>query len=139
MSPVLKVLNTYKLTFLTIGVIMVLSLIKTEGMDTPSLLAFEGVDKVIHLLMYAGLTLIYLVEHSRLFSKKRDYRPVKIYSVIWIMALGGFLELAQPIIGGRTRDWQDFLANCSGVILVYFTYRLSLNFWRKPKDMSSMK
>jgi VanZ family protein len=114
-------------------IIMILSLIRTDGIKTPPMLAFEGADKVIHVLMYAGLTLVYLIEHSHLLSRERDYQRVKIYSITWIMAMGGLLELAQPIFGGRHKDWRDFLANCTGVILVYLTYRFVLKLILKKQ------
>ncbi len=124
MNTFFKTLNYYKFTLFTILVILVLSLMNTEDIKTPSLFSFRGSDKVIHMLMYAGLTLVYLTERSHLFSKSRSYKPVKLYSVLWIIALGGFIELIQPVLAGREKDWMDFLANCTGTLLVFITFPL---------------
>ncbi len=124
MATFLKTLNYYKFTLLTILVILLLSLMNTDDLKTPSIFSFRGADKIIHMMMYAGLTLVYLTERSHLFSRSRKYKPVKLYSILWIIALGGFIELIQPVMGGREKDWMDFLANCAGTLLVFITFPL---------------
>lgn len=124
MNRVLLNLYTFKFTALTILLILVLSLANTERIETPQLFMFKGADKLIHVMMYAGLTLVFLAERSHLFTKHKSYKPVKLYSVLWIFALGGIIEIIQPIMSGRDGDWIDFFANCGGSLLVYLTFPL---------------
>lgn len=80
---------------------------------------FEGVDKVIHGIMMAGMVGALCIDISLQRSRKGHYRPLRL-GLLLLLALGvsvfgGGIELAQSAMAmGRGADWMDFLADAVG-------------------------
>jgi hypothetical protein len=102
----LKFLKWWLLTgWLLVALVISLSLTPPPS-DLPG---FPGVDKLTHLAAYGMLTLwfgfIYL----------RGPRYVRLS--LGLIIMGGVLELIQGILGHRSMDHYDMLANASGVAI----------------------
>ncbi len=80
---------------------------------------FVGADKVVHAIMFGGLTFCILVDVWR---KKRFNQPSKIefvYATISSVLLGGLIELVQGAAGlGRDAEIMDFVADGLGAVAV---------------------
>lgn len=89
-------------------------------------LIFSGADKVIHFLMYAIVTSVYLLDRV----KHCNPREVNNSSLVWLtlaaIALGGIMEISQGLTGRRTSDIVDFVANTVGAIVAVTVARVWL-------------
>ncbi len=76
-------------------------------------------DKIQHIVGYASLSLPVLLKRPR-------------YTLFWvagIVALGGAIELLQPLVN-RHADWQDFVANCGGVVVAAIASQIMRALYR---------
>jgi VanZ family protein len=80
---------------------------------------FEYEDKLVHLLMYAGLTSILIFD----FRKKSKYDYVNKLKFVFVclifpVFLGGAVEILQPMyFAPRSAEWTDWLSDIIGVVL----------------------
>ena len=92
-----------------------------------------GLDKVVHLLMYATFTFLCLWGYRKQFiSNGMGYqrRALSLAVVIGI-AYGGITELMQEyLIPSRTGDWVDFAADTIGALVGVGIFHL---FYREKK------
>ena len=92
-----------------------------------------GIDKVVHVLMYATFAFLCIwgyrsqyVTHDDAYRK----RAVLLAAVISIL-YGGITELMQEfLVPSRTGDWFDFLADSVGTLLGISIFCI---FFRKKK------
>jgi VanZ family protein len=100
--PPLPVL--WKASFWTLVLITLwLSLVPVE--QVPS--AFHFWDKAQHALGFAGLAWLGLMAY-----------PKHIHRLLLgLMLLGAFIEVAQWLTGWRQGDWQDWVADCVGLVM----------------------
>ena len=89
-----------------------------------------GIDKVVHLLMYAGFAFACLWGYRKQFvSNGSAYRKKAILLALVIsIAYGGLTEIMQEyLVPKRTGDWLDFLADSIGtgigVLIFYLFFR----------------
>jgi VanZ family protein len=86
---------------------------------------FENEDKLVHLLMYAGLT-GFLIFDFRRFAKTTD---MSIVGFIFIclafpVFLGGAVEILQPMyFAPRTAEWFDWFSDIAGVLTGWLSMR----------------
>jgi VanZ family protein len=85
----------------------------------------EGLDKIVHMIMYAAFAIILSLEASRS-NRYRYYLQAILFPILY----GGLMELLQHFFPPRTTDFFDFLANTVGVLLGYLATQL---FLRKKK------
>ncbi|NPA36490.1 MAG: hypothetical protein GXO47_06540 [Chlorobi bacterium] len=116
----MKLLKYYNKTIILTLIILFLSLARFDNIAHE--LKFEYEDKVIHFLMYFGITVVFLFEHYIIKSRisKKDL-IINIYPIF----LGGIIEIIQAkFTTTRTGDWYDFLADISGIIIanILFPY-----------------
>ena len=86
---------------------------------------FENEDKLIHFLMYFGVSIAFLFEHY-IKSSKTDtgFFLFNLYPIL----LGGFIEIMQSVLTNyRSGDWHDFLADVFGVIFANIMFFLIKN------------
>lgn len=78
----------------------------------------ENEDKLVHLLMYGGLSFSLLLDLlTHLKSKFKSWHLLLI-GMLFPMLLGGMLEFFQPLyFAPRTGSWGDVAANSTGVML----------------------
>ncbi len=94
----------------------------------------ENEDKLVHLLMYAGLSFILMFDF--LTHQKPKYRLLLfvLIGMIFPILMGGILEIIQSIyFAPRSGSWGDFSANSLGVIISYtIVYQLKKGKLTKP-------
>ena len=115
MSLILGYLKRYPLSLITFGAIIYLSLFRpSDDMQLPML--FEHMDKVVHFIMYAGLSFIIWYEFFRSHSNKRS---IKMFLAIFLIPalFSGFMEYMQSkATDYRSGDIMDLLFNVLGII-----------------------
>ncbi len=87
-----------------------LSLVPSE--QVPS--AFHFWDKAQHALGFAGLAFLGLLAY-----------PGRLPRVMLGLALfGAGIEVVQGLTGWRQGDWQDWIADCAGLVIGYSVWRM---------------
>lgn len=90
-------------------------------MDLP---LFPGADKVVHALMFFGLTMTGVYD---LWRFKGYVKPLKRHVLLLSVAsiiVGIVVEILQYIMSmGRSFDLPDIAADCLGAIVVFVLYR----------------
>jgi VanZ family protein len=93
----------------------------TPKMDIPEI---EGLDKIVHFLMYAALS---FALSRDFYVQKTSFSSVKM--VMWAVVLpilyGGLIEVLQEnFFPPRSGDWYDWLADSLGVIVSFLLCRI---------------
>lgn len=104
------------ISIIYLGIIALLSLLPPN--DLPQIQLFEGVDKIIHILMYAGLAwLVCWMVYAE--KKQTRYYLTVLLSISW----GIVMELCQlKMPHGRSFELNDILSNCLGTLFGIFIY-----------------
>ena len=108
--------------------IIILILTGLPGSLFPRVKPVVGIDKVVHLLMYAGFAFACLWGYRKQFvSNGSAYRKKAIILALVIsIAYGGLTEIMQEyLVPKRTGDWMDFLADSIGTlfgVLVFYLF-----------------
>ena len=100
--------------------IVILILTGLPGSLFPRVKPTIGLDKVAHILMYAGFTFACLWGYRKQFvSNGLAYKKRAVLLAIVIsIAYGGLTEMIQEhIVPTRTGDWFDFVADSIGTVL----------------------
>jgi len=124
------IIKHYNKTILLSALTVILSLcnFNTEGRVEQ---IFPHVDKIIHFLMYFGITSTLLFE--RYFRTCRMGKNVFLMNLYPLM-LGGSLEIIQNLFTVyRSGDWYDFIADITGILAanVFFLLLKDVKFFRK--------
>lgn len=101
--------------------ILVLSFMNPPSM--PTVKELFSFDKVGHLMMYAGLTFMVLIETSVL-KRVKSRRPYFIgLAVVLPVAVGALTELLQTLLfAPRAAEWGDFFSDVAGVVLGWLLF-----------------
>jgi VanZ family protein len=109
-------IKRYPLSLLIIGVVTYLSFFRPPSID---LVKVVGLDKVVHICMYLGMSGMLWLEFLRV--HKKDNTPLWH---VWVGAsacpilFSGTVEILQATLTTyRGGDWLDFLANTTGVCI----------------------
>lgn len=139
MSLILGYLKRYPLSLLTFAAIVYLSLFRpSDDMQLPML--FEHMDKVVHFIMYAGLSFIIWYEFFRSHTKGMN---IKLFLAIFLIPalFSGLMEYMQSkATDYRSGDIMDLLFNVLGIIfsniicLTLFSYLLGKRKRRTNKE-----
>lgn len=107
---VIKVINQYKLSMIAVALLLFLSFSNAQTFDTPNFMMFEHADKVIHFLMYFGVTSALYIDFAWLSRKKAS---IVAFAIMVILAL--LTEVGQEqLTTTRSGDLYDFLINIAG-------------------------
>ena len=98
---------------------------------------FENEDKLIHLLMYAGLT-GFLIFDFRRYAKTTTISIVGfiLLCLLYPVILGGAVEILQPMyFAPRTAEWFDWFSDIAGVVtgwlsMRYITPKISRGYFK---------
>ena len=113
--------------------IVILILTGLPGSLFPRVKPALGIDKIVHLFMYAGFAFACLWGYRKQFvSNGLAYKKKAILLAAVIgVAYGGLTEIMQEyLVPKRTGDWYDFLADCIGTALGAIIFYL---FFRRKK------
>lgn len=103
-------MKKYKLSLLCVAVILVLSFMPIGEVEIPDLPFHIGPDKVVHFLMYGGLTFTILFERRWSFTW---------WAPAIAVVLGCLVEVGQEYLTTwRTGRWDDACANAIGAIVM---------------------
>ena len=103
------------------------------GSCLPHVKPVVGLDKVVHLLMYATFAFLCLWGYRKQFvSNGLAYqKKALLLAVVISIFYGGLTEMLQEyLVPGRTGDWFDFLADSIGTLLGVYVFLL---FYRQKK------
>jgi VanZ family protein len=110
--------------------IVILILTGIPGSCLPRVKPVVGLDKVVHLLMYAVFAFLCLWGYRKQFitNGKAYHKKALFLALVISIAYGGLTELMQEyFVPLRTGDWIDFLADIIGTLLgvtiFYLFYR----------------
>lgn len=112
--------------------------------ETPPAFRIPHFDKIVHMLMYFGLTGMLYVEYFKYSARytwkqavsflingrsPNGIKPAPIHITPYILlsgislAYGGLIEIIQENFSAfRTGDWQDFMADAAGVIFAFILF-----------------
>ena len=119
----------YPLSILVVAIICYLSFFTPPKTDMEEI---PNIDKLVHLCMYGGLTLVlwfeYLCRHTEI-----CWRRIVLLGIVFPVLMGGMIEILQATCtSNRSGDWLDFAANCAGVLLgCVFSYYVTRPFLRR--------
>jgi VanZ family protein len=109
----MKLLKYYNKTILLTILILFLSLANFESVGPQFRFRYE--DKVIHFLMYFGITIVYLFEH---YIESGHVNNKSFAINLYPLLLGGLIEIIQArFTSTRSGEWFDFFADLFGIII----------------------
>ena len=120
-------------TVITLGAILWLTLIPDPlGDDMPPL--FPGADKIVHAIMFGGLTVMMLFD----FQRKSEWRPtswhIALAAAFFSLLIGVGVEIAQLTMDlGRGFEYADMAADAAGAFLFAICWQLCQRFWLPEK------
>jgi len=123
----------FKYTLITAIAVITLSLISSSEFQQRRLWYFEGMDKVIHVCMYMTLSSLFFLERYWS-SKTTSANIIKHYNIIPLLlfgAMGGAIELLQPLVAARSCEVTDFLCNITGLILGFYLQILFIRILKR--------
>ena len=113
--------------------IIIMVLTGIPGSCLPHVKPIIGLDKVVHLFMYATFAFLCLWGYRKQFiSNGKTYqKKALLLAVVISIFYGGLTEILQEyLVPGRTGDWFDFLADSIGTLLGITIFYL---FYRRKK------
>ena len=117
----LRYIFQYKFSILLVVVIALLSLVPANNFPFTSVYRFPYIDKIVHILMYAPLGFVALLE-SRC---KLKCHGVYFFILLGILLTSVLIEVLQAtVIASRGAEWYDVLANFLGLVAGYLAFLL---------------
>lgn len=110
--------------------IIILVLTGLPGSCFPTVKPAIGIDKIAHVIMFAGFAFACLWGYREPYSKHdaRHNRKMCIRAALISIALGGLTEIMQETICfQRTGSWYDFLADTIGTALGILVFNFFFN------------
>lgn len=128
----MRVFRVYGMSIVLSLAILYVSIIRAVP-EVPQI-QFEGLDKVVHFLMYFALSGVVCFE---LYRQRYTFQEVKmrLWGLVYPIAYGGVIELLQEnFFPPRTGDWFDWLADALGALTAFFLAKWLLPKYVKPED-----
>lgn len=100
--------------------IIILILTGLPGSCFPKVKPALGIDKIVHIIMYAGFAFACIWGYRKTYSErnKTQRRKMILVTAHISIALGGLTEIMQETICyQRTGSWYDFIADAIGTTL----------------------
>lgn len=111
----------YWKSFIFIGCILYLSF--TNPSTFKGIPTFENEDKLVHFLLYFGLTCLLIFDFRQ--GKKNTRMSTLtcfLVCILFPIFLGGAVEILQPMyFAPRTAEWLDWFSDIGGVLLGWIT------------------
>jgi VanZ family protein len=112
----IKELKKYWISTTSISIILVLCFVKIA--PPPEMEIMTDFDKLVHLLMFMGVSGVVFFDNSRYLREKISFRSLLSGSFLFPLFLGGAIEILQDCLTDyRSGDWRDFLYDGIGVFL----------------------
>ena len=125
LPDMLRYVFQYKFSILLAIVIALLSLAPANSFPIDSIWDIPHIDKIVHILMYASLGFVALME-SRCSRKCRGLHLLILLAILLASAL---IEVLQAtVVLSRGAQWFDMLSNFIGLVAGYLAFRLIGNW-----------
>ena len=120
----LKILLHYWKSIIVIACILYLSFAPPSTFN--GVPTFENEDKLVHLLMYLGLTGILIFDFNRDTTQKTtNHFAFVLICLIFPIFLGGAVEILQPMyFAPRSAEWFDWFTDIAGVFIGWFVMKM---------------
>jgi len=129
----LRYVFQYKFSILLAIVIALLSLAPASSFPVDSIWDIPHIDKIVHILMYAALGFVALMENRC----SRKCHGLNFLILLAILLASALIEVLQAtVVLSRGAEWVDLLANFLGLIAAYLAFRLFGN-WRLFRFLKS--
>jgi VanZ family protein len=126
-------MKKYLFTEITSIAIVVLSLIPIP--EEPPLADVPLIDKWVHFVMYAALSLVMWFDHI-VMNKKAMSPTFLLLTFLYPAFLGGMMELAQAYLTTcRSGDFIDFVANVIGAVIGVICCFLFNKLWNEKNSV----
>lgn len=112
-------------SILAATIILFLSVISTPSITPGNLLNIQHIDKIVHFILYAGLSFILLLDFNKLKIRKSIKSSIFVPILIAVL-YGGLIEFIQILIPGRSGEVLDFVSDIGGALtgmLIFFLYQ----------------
>ncbi len=120
-------LKSYPISLLIILAVTYLSFFKPPSTDLDDI---SNLDKVVHVCMYFGISLLLWWEFFKSHPKGQPLWHGWIGAVLLPVCYGGIVELLQASLTDyRGGDWWDFLSDAVGVLLALLVALTLLRRW----------
>lgn len=106
-------MRKYRTTLVLLVIVTILSTMWVESLPKVDI---PNVDKPVHFLMYATLTMTIFIDHTH-WLKVKSNRWIYLIAPLIAIAYGGLMELVQALLPWRGCSIWDFLANCIGAAI----------------------
>lgn len=114
--------------------ITILSLIELKG---PQVLHFSYADKLIHGIIYFAFTIAWFLAFSKGVTNEVLKKNALVISAVFALMYGVIIEIIQEtLVTNRQGDWQDALANTTGIIFAIFIIKWFIAKNRKLKTQN---
>lgn len=107
--------------------IIILILTGLPGSCFPKVKPAIGLDKIVHIIMYAGFAFACIWGYRETYSErnKTQRRKMILVTALISIALGGLTEIMQETICyQRTGSWYDFIADAIGTTLGLIVFNI---------------
>lgn len=106
-------MKKYITTEIVLVIVTILSIMWVSSLPAVDI---PNVDKPVHFMMYAILTMAIFMDHTR-WMKETGSRWIYLAAPLIAIAYGGLMELVQAILPWRGCSIWDFLANSIGAAM----------------------
>ena len=129
----------YRKSIIIVCAITYISLLRESVVTLPPI---NSIDKYIHILMYLIFSwmLLWETRATKWFqsgNSSNGWQTWKRYIIIlgFPAIYGGFIEILQDkYFPPRTGDWQDWLADCIGVLIAGITWIIGQKWYARRMD-----
>jgi VanZ family protein len=121
--------------------ILIFVLSSIPGSAFPELdFEFEGIDKVVHFFLYAGLCSLSFAALRHQWWSEALSKHAWFGSLLFSVVYGALDELHQLLTPERTCDVQDWFADCAGAVFglgIAFLVLKAIAKWRKFRNAAN--
>ncbi|WP_088653618.1 VanZ family protein [Geofilum rhodophaeum] len=115
----------YKFSIITSSIIIFLSMAESPNLPSTPFLNIPYLDKLVHFAMYTGLSMVLFLEKNwnNVSPNQKIGQVYNMLLLLMAVLMGGLLEILQPLLSDRARDFGDFVANTTGVVLGFYLHK----------------
>lgn len=121
-------IRQYKFTIVVAIIITIISLVNDSKLPSQGIFGLKHLDKMIHVIMYMSLSyVLYLERNMKKYQNIKTHKIPNWLFLVFLIIMGGVIEIIQPMVSNRSCDLYDFLSNGVGAIFGYLLYHLTKN------------
>lgn len=128
----LKIIKTYWKSLTVLGAIFYLSFASPSSF--PKIPTFPFEDKIIHALMYAGLSFVLMFDFNQAELNNNNLFKFVLICLFFPIITGGLVEIAQGLFfAPRSPSTIDWIADIIGVLLGWLAFKTIYPYLKKIK------